>query len=69
MFVLSVSTKASLPPLMAFSTAGELTERESVVRVSKVSASPSGSNMSAQLPPRRSATHSSVVFRRRTVQA
>ena len=37
--VRSVSTKASLPPFMAFSTVGSLTERVSLVRVSKVSAS------------------------------
>ena len=43
-----VSTKASLPPLIAFSTAGSLTERVSLVRVSKVRASPRESKQTAQ---------------------
>ena len=67
-FTRSVSTKASLPPLMLFSTWGVEMERVALERTSKLSASPAPSAMRQQKPASRSVTSSSWRLRRRTVQ-
>ena len=66
-FTRRVSTKASLPPFMLFSTEGEEMERVALERTSKESASAAPSDMSAQKPASRSVTTSGSSVRRRTV--
>ena len=67
--VRSVSTKASLAPLMVFSAAGGEIERLSVLRTSKLTAFCVLSNTTAQQPCSRSFATSSGFSRRRTLQA
>ena len=66
-FTRSVSTKASLPPLMLFSTEGDEMERVAFERTSKLSAAAAPSETTAQKPASRSVTTSGSSVRRRTV--
>ena len=66
-FTRSVSTKASLPPLMLFSTEGDEMERVAFERTSKLSAAAAPTETTAQKPASRSVTTSGSSVRRRTV--